>query len=112
LILLNLLLGESQTGTDFTVLPRLEPPPDKKKILLKNSRENDGSKTVSQPTEHTGCSAFSTVPSKERIKGVMTRSIVDALSELCSPFLKGSNSVFSAAIASGLFPQTEYRSLE
>jgi len=38
-------------------------------------------------------------------KGVMTRSIVDALLELCSP-------LFIAAIASGLFPQTEYRSLE
>ena len=33
------------------------------------------------------------------IKGVMTRSIVYALSELCSPFLKGGNSAFSAAIA-------------
>jgi len=34
------------------------------------------------------------------------------LSELCSSFLKGGNSVFIAVIASGLFPQTEYRSLE
>ena len=33
----------------------------------------------------------------------MTRSMVDALSELCSPFLKGANSAFIAAIASGLF---------
>jgi len=39
-------------------------------------------------------------------------SIVDALSELCSPFLKEGNSASIAAIASGLFPQTEYRSLE
>ena len=37
------------------------------------------------------------------IKGVMTWSMVDALSELCSPFLKGGNSAFIAAIASGLF---------
>jgi len=42
----------------------------------------------------------------------MAQSIVGVLSELCSPFLKGGNSVFIAAIASGLFPQTEYRSLE
>jgi len=39
----------------------------------------------------------------------MTRSMVDALSELCSPFLKRGKSAFIAAIASGLFPQTEYR---
>ena len=35
------------------------------------------------------------------VKGVVTRSTVDALSELFSPFLKGGNSAFSA-IASGL----------
>ena len=46
------------------------------------------------------------------LKGVMAWSIVDALSELCSPFLKRGNSAFLAAIARGLFPQTEYRSLE
>jgi len=46
------------------------------------------------------------------IKGIMTRLMVDALSELCSPFLKGGNSAFIAGIASGLFPQNEYRSLE
>jgi len=28
------------------------------------------------------------------------------------PFLKGDNSTFIAAIESGLFPQTEYRSLK
>jgi len=39
-------------------------------------------------------------------------SMVDALSELCSPFVKGDNSVFIAAIVNGLFPQNEYRSLE
>ena len=33
-------------------------------------------------------------------------------SELCFPFLKGGNSAFIAAIASGLFRQTEYQSLE
>ena len=38
--------------------------------------------------------------------------MVDALSELCAPFLKGGNSGFIAAIVSGLFPQNEYRSLE
>jgi len=43
------------------------------------------------------------------VRGVMTRSIVDILSELCSPFLKGGNSAFITAIASSLFPQTEYR---
>jgi len=37
------------------------------------------------------------------IKGVMAWSMVDALSELCSSFLKGGNSVFIAAIASDLF---------
>ena len=42
----------------------------------------------------------------------MTRSMINALSELYSPFLKGGDSVFIAAIASGLFPQNEYRSLE
>ena len=46
------------------------------------------------------------------IKGVMTRSMVDALSDLCSPFVKGGNFAFITAIASSLFPQTEYRSLE
>jgi len=46
------------------------------------------------------------------VKGVMTRSMVAALSEWCSPFLKGGNSAFIAAIASDLFRQTEYRSLE
>jgi len=45
-------------------------------------------------------------------KNVMTRSMVDALSELCSPMLKGGNSASIAAMASDLFPQTEYRSLE
>ena len=32
--------------------------------------------------------------------------MVDALSELCFPFLKGGNSAFIAAIASGLFHKT------
>ena len=45
-------------------------------------------------------------------KGVMTRSVVDALSELWSPFLNGGNSAFIAAMASGIFPQSEYRSFE
>jgi len=40
------------------------------------------------------------------------QSRVDALLELCFPFLKGDNSAFIAGIASGLFPQNEYRSLE
>ena len=44
-------------------------------------------------------------------KGVMTRSMVDALSEVI-PFFKGGNSAFIAGIASGLLPQNEYRSLE
>jgi len=48
----------------------------------------------------------------EIIKRVMTRSIVHIHSELCFPFLKEVNSAFITAIASGLFPQTEYRSLE
>jgi len=33
----------------------------------------------------------------------MSRSRVDALSELCTPFLKGGNCAFIAVIASGLF---------
>jgi len=49
---------------------------------------------------------------KEAITRVMTRSLVDALSELCSSFLKGGNSAFIAVKESGLFPQTKYRSLE
>ena len=40
------------------------------------------------------------------IKGVKSRSSVDALSELSSLFLKGSSSAFIAGIASGLFPKT------
>ena len=44
--------------------------------------------------------------------GVMTRSMVDAFSEERFPCLKGGNSAFTTAIASGLFLQTEYRSLE
>jgi len=40
-----------------------------------------------------------------KLKGVMTLSIVDVLSELCSPFLKGGNSAFITTIASGVFPQ-------
>jgi len=47
-----------------------------------------------------------------RFKEVMTRSIQDALSELCFPFLKEGNSAFIAAIVSGPFPQNEYCSLE
>jgi len=46
------------------------------------------------------------------VRGVKPRSMVDALSELCSPFLNGGNSALIAAIASGLFPKSEYRSLE
>jgi len=45
-----------------------------------------------------------------KVKGVMSRSIVDALSELCCPFVKGCNSAFIAAIANGLVPKNEYRS--
>jgi len=37
----------------------------------------------------------------------MSRSRVEALSELCSSFLKGGNSAFIAAIASDLFPKKE-----
>jgi len=48
----------------------------------------------------------------QTIRGVLPRSMADIFSELCSPFLKGGNSILIAAIASGLFPQTEYRLLE
>ena len=48
----------------------------------------------------------------EQFKGVMSWSRVDTLSELYSPFLKGGNSAFIAAIASGLFSQDKHRSLE
>jgi len=40
----------------------------------------------------------------------MTRSMVDTFGGVFS-FIKGGNSAFIAAIASGLFPQTGYRSL-
>ena len=40
------------------------------------------------------------------VKGVMSQLSVDALSELCSPFLKGVNSTFIAAIASSVCPKT------
>ena len=55
-----------------------------------------------------------TVPSKsmDNFKGVMTRLMVDALSELCFPFLKEGNSACIAVTGSGLFPQTGYRSPE
>ena len=46
------------------------------------------------------------------LKGVKPRLRLDALAELCSPFLKGGNSAFIIAIANGLFPKSEYRSLE
>jgi len=46
------------------------------------------------------------------VKWVMSRSRVDPVSELCSLFLKEGNSVFIAAIVSGFFPKSEYRSLE
>ena len=46
------------------------------------------------------------------IKVVMSRSRVDAPSEVCFPFLKGDNSAFIAATAFGLFPKNQYRSLE
>jgi len=49
---------------------------------------------------------------EKTLKGVMTRSMVDTLSELCSPFVKGGNSALIAAITSGFFLQNEYRSLE
>jgi len=44
----------------------------------------------------------------ERVK---TRSMVTHLGSCVPPFISG-NSAFIAAIASGFFPQTEYRSLE
>ena len=59
-----------------------------------------------------GSNQFLALGEKRRymyIKGVMTRSMIDTLSELCSPFLKGGNSAFIAVIASGL---SEYRLLE
>jgi len=45
-------------------------------------------------------------------KRVMSQSSVDILLELHSPFLKGGNSAFIAAIVSGLFPKSEYQSFE
>jgi len=78
-------------------------------------------KTIFKPLAPNLCKFEHIIVFKYRVKlwtsklifnGVMTRSMVDALSELCSSFLKGGNSTFSAAIASGLFPQTEYRALE
>jgi len=46
------------------------------------------------------------------VKGVMSRVMVDAFSELCFPFLKGGNSTFIAVITSDHFPKNEYWSLE
>ena len=43
----------------------------------------------------------------ELVKGVMPRSSVNALSDLCSSLLKGGNSASIAAIASGLFPKKQ-----
>jgi len=45
-------------------------------------------------------------------EGVKPWLRVDAFSELWFPFLKGGKSAFIAAIASGLFPKSEYWSLE
>jgi len=45
----------------------------------------------------------------ERLKGLWLRVMVDALSGLCSPFLKGGNSIFVAVVresASGFFHKT------
>jgi len=42
---------------------------------------------------------------KWNLNKLSIRSTVNALLELCSPFLKGSNSAFIAAMASGLFPK-------
>jgi len=39
-----------------------------------------------------------TVSMRNVVKGVMTRSIFNVLSELCSQFLKGGNSAFITAI--------------
>jgi len=47
------------------------------------------------------------IPDIGEVKGVMSRSRVDALSELGSAFLKGGNSIFNAAIGSGIFPKGE-----
>ena len=41
---------------------------------------------------------------REMLKGVMTQLMVGTLSGLCSPFLKGGNSAFIAAIGSGFPP--------
>jgi len=45
-------------------------------------------------------------------KGVMKRSMVDPLSELCSLFIKGGNSSLNAATVRGVFRPNEYWSLE
>jgi len=47
-----------------------------------------------------------------KLEGGMSRSNVEALSELCYPFLKGGNSILIATIASGPFPKNKYWSLE
>jgi len=58
------------------------------------------------------CQWFELSTVLKQLEGVTTRSMVDVLSGLYSPFLKGDNSAFFAAIAIGLFQQTEYRSIE
>jgi len=62
---------------------------------------------ISQTRPHVKTTSNGTV----LFKGVMTRPMVDAFSELCFPFFKGGNSAFITAIAGGLFPQTD-RSLD
>jgi len=47
--------------------------------------------------------AQSACPVQDVVKGVMTRSMVGALLELCSPLLKRGNSAFIAAIAMVFF---------
>ena len=46
------------------------------------------------------------------LQEVMSRTSVDALSELCSPFVKGDNPTFIVVITSDLFPKNKYRSFE
>jgi len=60
--------------------------------------------TLNRCQHNTVISSGHTCRSLSLLKGVTTRSMVDALSELDSPFLKGGNSAFIAVI--------EYRSLK
>jgi len=77
------------------------------KHQLQDWMDGPGKLGVSQPKPFTYESPTQIQLRRERwiFKEAMTQSMVDALSELCSSFLKGGSSAFIAVIAGGLLPQ-------